>query len=447
MTTTVFSSSVTYYGDGVDPLFSFAADGDSLVVNAGVTVSNLGLGDIAYAFQRSDISATINGTLSAKDPDATINAYYSGLDLTVGSTGRAEAFYGDAVRIGPTGTVANHGVILAGTGFGVIQSGSIGSATVENWGTIFGEQGAVNVQGLPDSLTVVNHGRLEAGGPFEGGEHAGSNSTVYSSARATFLTNDGTILAADNEGAGIMISRGTATIDNSGTIQSERYYGILVSGAAVNITNEGTISGANGSLALASGADAVTNDGQLHGRAQLGGGNDVYHGENGRVAGAVWGQAGNDLLVGGAFADVLGGGSGNDTVKGGAGADTLTGSTGADLLSGGTGNDVFRFATAGESVGDAIVASGGAPAFAGAGARGGDRIDVSAIDANATLAGSQHFEFGTSQEVGRLWAVDVCNVTHIRGDVAGGAAPEFDLAINDGAGVHASDYAGVDFIL
>ena len=109
MTTTVFSSSVTYYGDGVDPLFSFAADGDSLVVNAGVTVSNLGLGDIAYAFQRSDISATINGTLSAKDPDATINAYYSGLDLTVGSTGRVEAFYGDAVRIGPTGTVANHG--------------------------------------------------------------------------------------------------------------------------------------------------------------------------------------------------------------------------------------------------------------------------------------------------------------------------------------------------
>ena len=98
MTTTVFSSSVTYYGDGVDPLFSFAADGDSLVVNAGVTVSNLGLGDIAYAFERSDISATINGTLSAKEPDATINAYYSGLDLTVGSTGRVEALYGDAVR-------------------------------------------------------------------------------------------------------------------------------------------------------------------------------------------------------------------------------------------------------------------------------------------------------------------------------------------------------------
>jgi Ca2+-binding RTX toxin-like protein len=450
MTTTVFSSSVTYYGDGVDPLFTYAADGDSLIVNAGVTLSNLGIGDLVYAFQNGNISATINGTLSAKEPDATINAYYSGLDLTVGSMGRVEALYGDAVRVGPTGTVANHGVILAGTGFGVIVSGSIGSATVENWGTIFGEQGAVNVQGFPDSLTVVNHDRLEAGGPFDGGGHAGSNSTVFSSARATHIVNDGTILAADEEGAGIMISGGAATIDNSGAIQSEQYYGIsarFTNGTTFHITNEGTIDGANGSLALALGADTVTNDGQLYGRAILGGGNDVYHGENGRVFGAVWGQAGNDLLVGGAFADMLGGGSGNDTVTGGAGADTLTGSTGADLLSAGAGADVFRFATAGESVGDAIVASGGALAFAGAGAPGGDRIDVSAIDANATLAGSQHFVFGTSQDIGRLWAVDVGNATHIRGNVAGGAAPEFDLAINDGAMLHAGDYAGVDFIL
>jgi len=81
MTTTVFSSSVTYYGDGVDPLFSFAADGDSLVVNAGVTVSNLGLGDIAYAFQRSDISATINGTLSS----STDTDYYR-MTLAAGGT-------------------------------------------------------------------------------------------------------------------------------------------------------------------------------------------------------------------------------------------------------------------------------------------------------------------------------------------------------------------------
>ena len=52
-----------------------------------------------------------------------------------------------------------------------------------------------------------------------------------------------------------------------------------------------------------------------------------------------------------------------------------------------------------------------------------------------------------SHKIGHLWAVDVGDVTHIRGNVTGDAAPEFELAIDDGAGVSASDYAGVDFIL
>ncbi|MFT3973947.1 MAG: hypothetical protein QM699_11000 [Amaricoccus sp.] len=72
---------------------------------------------------------------------------------------------------------------------------------------------------------------------------------------------------------------------------------------------------------------------------------------------------------------------------------------------------------------------------------------MSAINANESLAGSQHFVFGTSHALGRLWAEDVGGVTHIRGNVSGGAAPEFDLAINDGVGVRASDCAGMDFIL
>jgi Ca2+-binding RTX toxin-like protein len=136
----------------------------------------------------------------------------------------------------------------------------------------------------------------------------------------------------------------------------------------VSLTNKGTIAGTEGSVNFyQSRADTVINDGHLDGLARLGGGGDVYYGEGGWVTGAVWGQGGDDLLVGGARGDVLAGGSGDDTLTGGAGADKLTGAAGADRLSGGTGDDVFRFAAAADADGDAIVASDGTLAFRGAG--------------------------------------------------------------------------------
>ncbi|MFT3974246.1 MAG: hypothetical protein QM699_12580 [Amaricoccus sp.] len=240
----------------------------------------------------------------------------------------------------------------------------------------------------------------------------------------------------------------SATIENTGVIAT-RYGGYAIAASSqVHLTNDGTMSGKFGSLHFVSdGEDIVTNNGILDGMAKLGGGNDIYHGESGSITGTVFGQAGDDLIAGGAGAENLSGGSGDDTITGGAGADRLTGATGADHLSGGVGDDVFRFVTARESQGDTIVASGGAAAFEGAGTAGGDRIDVSTVDADEHVAGSQHFVFGTSHDAGHLWAVDVGGVTHILGSVSGDSTPEFDLAINDGAGVAASDYSAADFIL
>lgn len=449
MTTTTFSSSVI--SDGYDPIFKFAADGDVLIVNSGVTLENRGNFAVEGrgANGLTGIEAFINGTVSAPGW-AAVDAFMSTIALTVGSTGRLESAGAMAFEASAASTLSNHGTLIASRGFGVVFT-DVTHASIENWGSITGEVGGVtfSAAGTGTFASLTNHGTIHAGGGAN--DHVfgvGQNQAVFSNAATTAIDNDGTISAADKVGAGLSLGGRVATVDNSGTIESDRYYGIVATGtAALTVSNSGTIAGAKGSLLLAGAADTVTNDGHLDGLVRLGGGNDVYHGENGHVTGAVWGLAGNDLLVGGALADVLGGGSGADTLTGGAGADVLTGSTGADVLSGGAGDDVFRFATAGESVGDTVVASGGALAFAGAGVAGGDRIDVSAIDANTTLAGVQHFVFGTSQGIGRLWAVDVGDVTHIRGNVAGGAAPEFDLAINDGAGVHAGDYAGVDFIL
>jgi len=81
-----------------------------------------------------------------------------------------------------------------------------------------------------------------------------------------------------------------------------------------------------------------------------------------------------DSLTGGLTANSLIGGSGNDLIIGGGGADQLTGSSG---------RDVFRYLTLGDSAlaaMDLITDLGGK-----------DRIDLSALDANAGVAGDQAF--------------------------------------------------------
>ena len=92
----------------------------------------------------------------------------------------------------------------------------------------------------------------------------------------------------------------------------------------------------------------------------LGAGNDQYgavtfngatldfDGSSGR-AGNVFGGAGNDVMLGGAFDDKFYGGSDNDTLDGSGGRDQLFGGNGDDSLSGGTGNDKL-FGGAGSDV-------------------------------------------------------------------------------------------------
>ena len=97
------------------------------------------------------------------------------------------------------------------------------------------------------------------------------------------------------------------------------------------------------------------------------------------------GTAPNSIL-GEAGADRLGGGNGADFLDGGDGTDTLTGGLGADRLTGGTGGDRFVFddghAGVGAAARDLVIDFGGA---------GGDRLDLTAIDANLASAADQMF--------------------------------------------------------
>lgn len=113
-------------------------------------------------------------------------------------------------------------------------------------------------------------------------------------------------------------------------------------------------------------------------------GQDRIHG--GRGADTLSGGDDNDLLHGQDDADQLDGGAGDDSLIGGAGDDTLRGGLGADRLAGDAGADVFQWLAMAESNPFAIDRILGFQA-------GQDRLDVSAIDADATAAGDQAFAF------------------------------------------------------
>jgi len=109
--------------------------------------------------------------------------------------------------------------------------------------------------------------------------------------------------------------------------------------------------------------------------------NDVFHGADG-----------DDKVVARAGDDQLFGGGGNDTLVAGEGNDILSGGAGADVLIGEQGADIFKYTAVEESSGalvNGVLQIDDITDFT----QGVDKIDLSAIDANGTLAGDQAFTF------------------------------------------------------
>jgi Ca2+-binding RTX toxin-like protein len=137
------------------------------------------------------------------------------------------------------------------------------------------------------------------------------------------------------------------------------------------------------------------------------GGNDILAGDGAYdVPGEETGGAWAIDPIGQSFSDgddVLDGGAGSDSLFGAGGSDRLTGGIGADELWGGADEDRYIYADARESRGpgrDTIMDFGT-----------GDRIDVSAIDPDASRAGDQKFHFGaTPGRVGDITAFYVASI-------------------------------------
>ncbi|MCW2242390.1 calcium-binding protein [Azospirillum canadense] len=102
------------------------------------------------------------------------------------------------------------------------------------------------------------------------------------------------------------------------------------------------------------------------------------------------GAGGNDFLDGGAGDDRLNGGSGADNLVGNLGNDILNGGTGADRLSGGDGADTFKYFNLSGSANESGVGSLSRDDIADF-THGVDKIDLSAVDAQAGVSGNQAF--------------------------------------------------------
>jgi Ca2+-binding RTX toxin-like protein len=160
----------------------------------------------------------------------------------------------------------------------------------------------------------------------------------------------------------------------------------------------------------------------------------------GAGADSVIGSNFNDILLGGIGADTMKGGSGNDTMDGGQGKDFLTGGAGADVLYGGAGQERFIYT----SIADSTPAIGGRDTIMDFSHSEGDKIDLTAIDANINVAGNQAFTLGGGAftgTAGQLIQVSTAGGYLVEGDVNGDAVADFILFVRAQAPLVAGDFA------
>jgi len=152
----------------------------------------------------------------------------------------------------------------------------------------------------------------------------------------------------------------------------------------------------------------------------------------------------NNIITGGNGGDTLNGLAGNDTLIGSLGNDVLNGGAGVDTLTGNDGADRFVFSTLTDSGLSAALRD-----LITDFTSGSDRIDLSALDANASVAGNQAFTWrGTGAITGAAqvnMAYDAASsTTVISANVDSDLNADITLAL---AGNYTAALAAIDFVL
>ena len=138
----------------------------------------------------------------------------------------------------------------------------------------------------------------------------------------------------------------------------------------------------------------------------------------------IYGEDGSDLLLGGSGADVLDGGSDDDVLSGGDGSDTLTGGEGADTFRF-TNEDIHLSSRGGKADLDKIL---DLDLW-----KGGDIIDLSAIDADVSTVDDDDFTFvakfsKTAGEAMMTYSVNN-DITTLQLDVDGDGIADLRIAM------------------
>jgi Ca2+-binding RTX toxin-like protein len=158
----------------------------------------------------------------------------------------------------------------------------------------------------------------------------------------------------------------------------------------------------------------------------------------GEAAGDVYSSIEN--LSGSRFSDRLEGNTAVNILKGGAGNDRIYGGSNADKLYGGSGADSFIFKKIAEST---MTARDMIYDFSHS---QGDKIHLSAIDANTKVAGNQAFSFigekAFGHHAGELRYGNANGDTYIYGDVNGDGKTDFSVRLD-----HTIELVKGDFIL
>jgi hypothetical protein len=168
-----------------------------------------------------------------------------------------------------------------------------------------------------------------------------------------------------------------------------------------------------------------------------GSGEDHLNGHDGKDS--ITCGAGLDVATGGAGHDRIHGGADKDRLNGGSGNDTLQGGTGGDLLRGGDGHDKFVFKAFSDS-GKVATTRDVIADFTH-----GDRIDLSAMDANSHSSGNQRFSLVSdfTGVCGQVQADKNAKGFLVMGDVNGDKTADFSLQVH----TELANLRSYDFIL
>ncbi|HEX8258315.1 MAG TPA: hypothetical protein VF589_11845, partial [Allosphingosinicella sp.] len=154
---------------------------------------------------------------------------------------------------------------------------------------------------------------------------------------------------------------------------------------------------------------------------------------------AILGNRADNRLNGLDGVDELNGGAGDDALSGNAGDDVLIGGAGRDTLTGGAGADLYRF-----DDGDSAAAAGQSDVIAGFSRGAGDRIDLSAIDADAATAADDGFAFiggaAFSGAAGELRATVANGISFVQGDLDGDGSADFTVRVDAPLTLAATDF-------